>query len=280
METQRDISILRGVQGPGDPLSPYLFILAPAILFIKVRGDSSIKGFRIKQFEIKLTAYADDTTFFVKDAQSLKKILKLLKKFEEFSSLRINAEKCEACWIGRAKNRNTKPVKCKCTSIKILGICFSYDKALVEKDNFYNLSLDCRTLLNIWKRRWLSLAGKIQVFKSLVASKPVYLATMIPVSQTFCDTLKALHNDFIWSGKKPKIKYSTLVGDYCEGGLRDVDIDAKLLSLNFIWIKRLKDPNSHPWKVVANQLLPQVGGDAIFHTNLCLSNNFKQQTNK
>ena len=65
---------------------------------------------------------------------------------QEFSMLRINVEKCEACWIGKAKNRNTKPVKCKWTSltkssIKILGICFNYDKALVEKDNFYNLSL-------------------------------------------------------------------------------------------------------------------------------------------
>ena len=93
-------------------------------------------SFRIKQFEIMLTAYADDTIFFVKDAQSFRKILKLLNKFEEFSSLRIDDEKCEACWIGRAKNRNTKSVKCKWTSltkssIKILGIFFSYDKALV-----------------------------------------------------------------------------------------------------------------------------------------------------
>ena len=176
-------------------------------------------------------------------------------------------------------------MKCKWTSvtkisIKILDICFSYDKALAEKDNFYNLSLDCRTLLNIWKQRRLSLAGKIKVFKSLVASKPVYLVTMIPVSQNVCDTLKALHKDFIWSGKKPKIKHSTHVEDYCVGGLTDVDIDAKLLSLKFIWIKRLKDPNSHPWKAVANQLLSQVGGDAIFDTNLCFSDNFKQQANK
>ena len=158
-----------------------------------------------------------------------------------------------------------------------MGDCFSYDKALVEKDNFYNLSSDCRTLLNVRKQRWLSLVGKIQVFISLVASKPVYLATIIPVPQNFCE---ALHKDFIWSGKKPKIKHSTLIGDYCEGGLRDVDINAKLLSIKLTWIKRLKDPNSHPWKVVANQLLSQVGGDAIFHINLCLSDNFKQQVNK
>ena len=31
---------------------------------------------------------------------------------------------------------------------------------------------------------------------------------------------------------------------------------------------------------MANQLLSQVWGDAIFHTSLCLSDNFKQQVNK
>ena len=137
-------SVERGTR-QGDPLSPYLFILTLDLLFIKVKvkvkNDSSIKGFWIKQIEIKLSAYADDTTFFVKDAQCLRRILKLMKKFREFSSLRINVEKCEASWIGRAKNRTSKPIKCKWSSltkscIKILGIHFSYNKALAEKETF------------------------------------------------------------------------------------------------------------------------------------------------
>ena len=111
----------------GDPLSPYLFILALETLFIQIRSDPSIKGFRIKHIEIKLSAYADDTTFFVKDSQSLQRNIKLMKEFRVFSSLTINVEKCEASWIGRAKNRTSKPVKCKWTSltksyIRILGI--------------------------------------------------------------------------------------------------------------------------------------------------------------
>ena len=71
-------SLERGTR-QGDLLSPYLFILTLQTLFIKVRNDSSIKGFQIKQIEIKLSAYADDTTFFVKDTQSLQRILNLIK---------------------------------------------------------------------------------------------------------------------------------------------------------------------------------------------------------
>ena len=47
----------------GDPLSPYIFILVLETLFIQARSNPSIKGFRIKNVQIKLTAYADDTTF-------------------------------------------------------------------------------------------------------------------------------------------------------------------------------------------------------------------------
>ena len=70
----------------GDPLSPYLFITALETLFIQVRNDSAIRCFRVRSVEIKLSAYTDDTTFFVKDSHSLHTILKLMGKFQEFSS--------------------------------------------------------------------------------------------------------------------------------------------------------------------------------------------------
>ena len=99
-------SIKRGTR-QGDPLSAYIFILCLEILFIQIRSDSSIKGFKFNNIEIKLTAFADDTTFLVKDVQSLRRILKLSKAFEIFSSLKFNVEKCEACWIGRQTTYKT-----------------------------------------------------------------------------------------------------------------------------------------------------------------------------
>ncbi len=44
----------RGVQ-QGCPLSAYLFITALMILFIKIRNDTSIKGIKIDNKELKIS---------------------------------------------------------------------------------------------------------------------------------------------------------------------------------------------------------------------------------
>ena len=106
---------------------------------------------------------------------------------------------------------------------KILGINFSYNKTLASKENYYDLAIDCRALLNIWKQCLLSLAGKVQVFKSLVVSKPVHAASMASISDSFVHEMKSLHKEFIWSNRKPKIKHTALIGDDAEGGLRCFD---------------------------------------------------------
>ena len=97
-------NLCRGTK-QGDPLSPYLFISAFEVLFIQVRDGKSIRGFKIGDTVIKLAAFAEDTTFFVKDKQSSNRILKLMANFELFSSLKANIEKCEVCWLGKSKYR-------------------------------------------------------------------------------------------------------------------------------------------------------------------------------
>ena len=51
----------------GDPLSAYIFILCLEIFFIQVRSNTSIRGFKYNGIEIKLTAFADDTMFLVRE---------------------------------------------------------------------------------------------------------------------------------------------------------------------------------------------------------------------
>ena len=40
----------------------------------------------------------------------------------------------------------------------------------------------------------------------------------------FLDYLEVIQKKFTWSNKRSKIKHSTLISEYCDGGLKDVDI--------------------------------------------------------
>ena len=73
----------------------------------------------------------------------------------------------------------------------------------------------------------------MQIFRSLIASEPAYIACMKSVPSYVMDSMQALHKDFVWNGKKPKIKHTTLISDYTHGGLKNIDINCKLLSLKF-----------------------------------------------
>ena len=153
------------------------------ILFIQIRNNREIHGTEIDDVTIKLSSYADHTYFFTLDSQSLQIILKVCKNFSKYSTLKLNVEKSQACWIGLAKGGISKPADCSWVDLltdKIitLGIYNSYDKSIVEKHNLVNLLINIKDSLKMWNFRELTLAGKIQIFKSLALAKAVYVGTM------------------------------------------------------------------------------------------------------
>ena len=119
----------------------------------------------------------------------------------------------------------------------------------------------------MWNFREPTLAGKIQIFKSLALPKAVYVCTMTSPSQQFLDQLNLLKKNFIWAGKSAKMKHSTLIGGYGEGGYKDVDIEPKFKSLKIIWIKRLLADNFHRWKVTPNKLFSFTSMSLVFCQN-------------
>ena len=82
----------------------------------------------------------------------------------------------------------------------------------------------------------------------------LYACTVKVPNKFVIDQLNTLHKNFISNNKRPKIKHSTLIADYCEGGYKDVDIENKIAALKIKWVTKLLDSNFHPWKIIPNLL--------------------------
>ena len=89
----------RGVR-QGCLLSPYLFIISAEILATVIRASPNIKGIIVKNTEIRLCQYADDTTLTLDGSEkSFQEALSMLETFGNVFGLRLNYKKTEAFWI-------------------------------------------------------------------------------------------------------------------------------------------------------------------------------------
>ena len=82
----------------------------------------------------------------------------------------------------------------------------------------------------------LSFAGKLIFFKTLVISNIVHLALVkvIPISVIL--ELDKINKHFILKNGNCKIKQDTLCKDYENGGLKNLDITFKIISLQRSWV--------------------------------------------
>ena len=192
----------RGVR-QGDPLSPYLFIAAVEILAIAIRTNNSIRGISIGDQEYKLVQYADDTTGILKDEESLKVFLDVLKSYEKVSGLKINISKSECMWIGASRNckREVLGLKWPKRPIKCLGVYLTYDYDEFITLNYKQRLKKMEDTANWWRGRGLTMHGRAQIINSLLLSKLIYIASMFPVPEEVIKEANRIMFKFLWKGQ-------------------------------------------------------------------------------
>ena len=257
----------RGVR-QGDPLSPYLFIVAVEMLAIAIRQNPAIKGIVIGKEETKLLQYADDTTAMFADTNSARVLFQVLDLFKDISGLKINSTKTEGMWIGASKERKAKPfgIKWPNEPIKALGVYFTSDPKLLKEKNFIERLDSIKKLINIWSSRGLSVYGKVTIIKSFLIPKFVYVCSVLPTPKELVKELNQLLFKFLWNGTD-KVTRVSAINKYEEGGLKMTDLNCMIKSLMLAWIKHIIDDNNGTWKSYLQHLLDPMGGFFFLNCN-------------
>ena len=136
--------------------------------------------------------------------------------------------------------------------VKCLGIHMCADINTVVNFNLADKLKRLKNLVQIWSARPLTLKGKITVINSVLLSILLYPCAVLYVPDWFINDVHCILIEFLWSGKKPKVKHSTMIADLEEGGLRCPDFKTKIAAIKFSWVQRFFDDSVHVWKHCMN----------------------------
>ena len=92
----------RGIR-QGCPLSAVLFVIATELFACKLRQCDEINKINICGTDLCVSQYADDTTIFIQDKNSVLKVIEIADNFSKVSGLQLNKEKTCRMLIGACK---------------------------------------------------------------------------------------------------------------------------------------------------------------------------------
>ena len=163
----------------GDLISAYLFILVLEMVFNLIKQNKNIHGLTFFDHTFLCAAYADDTTFFLKDKESVEKVMNVFDTFFILLGLKPNKYKCEIDGIDVLNGPLWNGMYRFNKKFSKLSIHFSYNKKTGNEENFIKLIKSIENVLKICRRRNLKVQPKIKIFKTLAISKVIHFPHII-----------------------------------------------------------------------------------------------------
>ncbi|KAK9079762.1 hypothetical protein SSX86_001435 [Deinandra increscens subsp. villosa] len=258
-----EFQCLRGVR-QGDPLSPYLFLVAMAgldLMLDRAKNTGIFEGILIPDGGPSLSHlfYADDAIILgAWSNANIDNLTRIFRCFHLVSGLDINLKKCALFGIN-------VPEEIVMEKAAVMGCVhgefpFSYLGLKVganmnRKINWQSVVDVFERRLSRWKAKNLTLGGRLVLIKSVLESLPSYFFSLYKAPKGIIDTLEKIRFNFLWGGSHDTKKIHWIKrDDVClpksEGGLglsRLVDVNRSLLCK---WIWRLKTEGGRLWNKV------------------------------
>jgi exonuclease III len=251
----------------GDGPSPLQYNLGEQILLFKIELDPNIRP----AFELaveagripeplpwfatevgkktgKTEALADDTTVIMQCCHnSLQFIKKVLIDFGALSGLECNFDKTCIMPVGGIDELpfNNDAGFLVTNSIKLLGL--EIDSKLNCLETVHEKTLEkIKNVINFWSRFWLSLPGRINIFKTLCLSQINYIGCIIGPTDEQLNKIVDMLEKFVkgtLSVSKDRLYASVKVG-----GLGLINIKSFIQAQQCLWVKRTFESASDNWR--------------------------------
>ncbi|GAU36456.1 hypothetical protein TSUD_166220 [Trifolium subterraneum] len=173
----------------GDPLSPFLFLLA-------------VEGLN----------FADDTLLLgVKSRANIRALREILVLFEAVSGLKVNFQKSMLVGVNVVETWLAEAVlvlRCSVGKVSFLylGLPIGSDPHRVSLWEPVVQSIHIR--LMSWKSRFLSFGGRLVLLKSVLTSLPVYALSFFKAPSGIISSIEFILNNFFWGESEDRRKIS------------------------------------------------------------------------
>nr|GEY29417.1 RNA-directed DNA polymerase, eukaryota, reverse transcriptase zinc-binding domain protein [Tanacetum cinerariifolium] len=160
----REFNIQRGLR-QGDPLSPFLFIIAMEGLHVAIEDAIAAglyRGFKVRNISLSHLFFADNALFIGDwSSENISSLVSILECFHKVSGLKINFHKSN-----------------------LFGIGVNFD--------------DVRCAATITGSSMLSIGGRATLVSSVLGPLGTYYLSLFPMPITVCKKLESIRARFFW----------------------------------------------------------------------------------
>ena len=199
----------RGIR-QGDPLSSYLFILCAeslSTLLLRAEAENRITWLPITKGGTKINHlfFADDSLLFCRAiVMEWAHVQEILEIYEGASGQQLNSGKT-SIFFSKNTKEGTRSFILSLAGPRVDSTA-RYEKylglpAIIRRSKtnaFSELKGQIWELLNGWKEKFLSQAGKEVLLKAVVQAMPTYTINVFQLPKTLCKDINAMMSRFWW----------------------------------------------------------------------------------